>query len=143
MLEPMAVGVQAVKRGQVKLGDSVLIAGAGPVGFLTMLIAKASGATRIGMTDINQQRLDFARDYGQGRNCEIFKVPDAVASMPADYDVAIECTGVTSSAECCIQQLRKGGTLVMVGQGAQILNVQPILTKELAMVGVFRYCATA
>eukprot|EP01045_Picozoa_sp_COSAG04_P056602 COSAG04_NODE_26518_length_294_cov_0.584615_1_plen_97_part_11 len=61
--------------------------------------------------------------------------------MPDDFDVAIDCTGVVSSSETCIQKLRKGGMMVLVGMGSQKLDVQPILTKELDMVGVFRYCS--
>ena len=40
-----------------------------------------------------------------------------------------------------LQKLRKGGMMVLVGMGSQKLDVQPILTKELDMVGVFRYCS--
>ena len=143
MLEPMAVGTQAVRRGRISMGDKVLIAGAGPVGFLTMLIAKAAGATQIGMTDINENRLQFAKDYGEGNQCETYDVTKegVVDGMPDDFDVAIDCTGVVSSSETCIQKLRKGGMMVLVGMGSQKLDVQPILTKELDMVGVFRYCS--
>jgi L-iditol 2-dehydrogenase len=140
MLEPLSVGVQACKRGRVKTGDSVLIGGAGPVGFLTMLVAKAAGAARIGMTDINLPRLEFARDYGEGSNCEIFEMPGA--EIPDGWDVAIECTGAVSSTECCIEKLRTGATIVLVGHGSQNLDIRPILTKELDMMGVFRYCDT-
>lgn len=144
MLEPMAVATQAVKRGQIKMGDKVLIAGAGPVGFLTMLIAKAAGATRIGLTDINENRLKFAKDYGAGNNCETYDVTKegVVDSIADDYDIAVDCTGVVSSTKTCIAKCRKGGTMVLVGMGSQTLDIAPLINKELDMRGVFRYCNT-
>lgn len=144
MLEPMAVATQAVKRAQVKMGDKILIAGAGPVGFLTMLIAKAAGATRIGLTDINANRLKFAQEYGEGNNCETFDVTQdgVVASIDDDFDIAIDCTGVVSSTKTCIEKLRKGGVMVLVGMGSQTLDIAPLINKELDMRGVFRYCNT-
>ena len=142
MLEPMAVGMQAVKRGRIAMGDKVLIAGAGPVGFLTMLLCKAAGATSIGMTDVEPQKLSFAKDYGSGDNCDTFLVPGDVGSIPDKYDVAIDCTGVATATSTCIAKLRRGGVMVLVGMGTQQVDIMPVIAKELDMVGVFRYCNT-
>ena len=109
-----------------------------------MLVAKAAGATRISLTDINANRLAFAKDYGEGDNCETFDVTadGVVASINDDYDIAIDCTGVVSSTKTCIEKLRKGGVMVLVGMGSQTLDIAPLINKELDMRGVFRYCNT-
>ena len=56
LLEPLSVGVWACRKGEVGLGMSLLIAGAGPVGLMTALVARASGATRIVLSDVNPDR---------------------------------------------------------------------------------------
>lgn len=50
LLEPLAVGVHACKRASVTIGSKVLILGAGPIGLVTLLVAKSMGATKIVIT---------------------------------------------------------------------------------------------
>ena len=50
LIEPLSVAVHACRRGNVKVGQKVLITGAGPVGLMCMLAAKASGAAEICFT---------------------------------------------------------------------------------------------
>ncbi len=64
LLEPLSVGVWACRKAEVALGMSVLIAGAGPVGIMTALVARASGASRIVLSDVNPDRLAKASDLG-------------------------------------------------------------------------------
>lgn len=64
MMEPLSVGVHAVSTlGQFKSNQTVVVFGAGPVGLLSMAVAKGLGARRVIAVDINQQRLDFAKGY--------------------------------------------------------------------------------
>ncbi|KAI8233509.1 hypothetical protein K4K54_010284 [Colletotrichum sp. SAR 10_86] len=63
-IEPLAVAVMAVSSvAKMKHNANVAVFGAGPVGLLTMAVAKALGARRILAVDVNEQRLDFAKDY--------------------------------------------------------------------------------
>lgn len=50
LLEPLSVGVYACKRAQVGVGNKVLIIGAGPIGLVTLLVAKARGASTVVIT---------------------------------------------------------------------------------------------
>lgn len=64
LIEPLAVGVHAVaKLGKFQSGQSVVVFGAGPVGLLSMAVAKALGARRVVAVDINKERLEFAKQY--------------------------------------------------------------------------------
>ena len=64
MMEPLSVGVHAVANlGNFKANQSIVVFGAGPVGLLTMAVAKALGAKRVIAVDIVQSRLDFAKTY--------------------------------------------------------------------------------
>lgn len=50
LLEPLSVGVHACKRGAIGIGSKVLILGAGPIGLVTLLVAKAMGASKVVIT---------------------------------------------------------------------------------------------
>lgn len=50
MMEPLAVGVHACKRANIGIGSNVLIMGAGPIGLVSLLVAKAMGASMIVIT---------------------------------------------------------------------------------------------
>ena len=52
MLEPLSVAVYSVERCDVRMGDAVLVLGAGPIGLLCLLVAKAAGATQIAITGL-------------------------------------------------------------------------------------------
>jgi (R,R)-butanediol dehydrogenase/meso-butanediol dehydrogenase/diacetyl reductase len=64
LIEPAAVAVHSCDRGGVRVGNSVLVTGAGPIGLLTLLAARAAGATTLFLSDINDARLEA----GRGRN---------------------------------------------------------------------------
>ena len=57
-MEPLAVGVHACQRAGVALGKTVLICGAGPIGLVNLLTARAMGASEVIVTDISENRLE-------------------------------------------------------------------------------------
>lgn len=61
-LEPLSVSIAGMQRAGVKLGDPVLICGAGPIGLITLLCCQAAGACPLVITDIDEGRLAFAKD---------------------------------------------------------------------------------
>ena len=110
----MSVGVHACKLADLKIGQTVMIFGAGPVGLLTGAVAKASGATKITMVDISQSRLDFARNYvaneivlaereiPQGLNSIDFSKrfsQKLLESGIEQADVVLECSGAETSIQ--------------------------------------------
>lgn len=64
MCEPLSVGVHACRRANIGPETKVLIMGAGPIGLVTMLAARAFGAPKIVMVDIDDCRLSFAKVLG-------------------------------------------------------------------------------
>lgn len=64
MCEPLSVGVHACRRASVGPDSHVLILGAGPIGLITMLVARAFGASHVVLTDVDQLRLDKAKELG-------------------------------------------------------------------------------
>ena len=53
-LEPLSVGVHACRRGGVTLGSRVLVCGAGPIGLVNLMTAKANGASEVCITGLNR-----------------------------------------------------------------------------------------
>ncbi|MED4910758.1 zinc-binding dehydrogenase [Brevibacillus centrosporus] len=64
LVEPTAVAMQAVRQSKLKVGDKVAIFGAGLIGLLTLLAAKAAGASEIVMVDVSEERLAKAKELG-------------------------------------------------------------------------------
>lgn len=64
IVEPAAVSAYAIQQSGMKMGDTVLIAGAGPIGLLTVQVAVATGASQIFVTDLSENRLAKAKEVG-------------------------------------------------------------------------------
>jgi len=149
LMEPLAVGVHACRRAGVTLGKRVLICGAGPIGLVNLLTAKAMGAAEVIVTDINEGRLEVAKGLGADH---VYKVSSdkSAEEMAEDVgsllggnkpDIAIECCGVESSIRCSIFATKSGGVVVLVGLGKSEVTL-PIVNaacREVDIRGIFRY----
>lgn len=157
LLEPLSVALAAVDRSGLKLGDAALICGAGPIGLITLLCAKAAGAEPILITDIDQGRLDFARELVADKpgTLKTFLVPrgksaeELAAAMVEELggqepDVVLECTGVESSISASIFAARFGGTVFVVGVGKNEMQFpfMRLSTREVDLKFQYRYCNT-
>ncbi len=141
LLEPLSVGVWACQKGDVRLGTRVLITGAGPVGVMAALVARANGATQITMSDVNPQRLARAAELG-------FDVVDARSQALPDVveaDVLIECSGAAPAIVDGIRCVAPAGKVVLVGMSPTAMVELPvgvIQGRELWITGTFRYAHT-
>merc|ERR1712079_674644 len=120
LIEPLSVGIHACRRGNVSLGKNVLIMGAGTIGLVNLLVAKAMGAAKIVVVDISQERLDFAKTLGASEtfipprtntakeNAEIIKNEKFGGIQP---DITIECTGVEVCIQTAVFSTISGGTV--------------------------------
>ncbi|EFO15989.1 hypothetical protein LOAG_12517 [Loa loa] len=149
-LEPLSVGLHACRKAKIGIGNKVLVLGAGPVGLITMMIAKATNATMALITDINDQRLKVAKEVGADETLNVngLSTEDAVRIIVEKLgeapDVVIECCGVQSSIELAIKSVKDGGTVMLVALGAEYVKV-PILevvAKEVNLHGVIKYSNT-
>lgn len=73
MCEPLSVGVHACRRAGICPETKALIVGAGPIGLVSMLAARAFGAPRIVIVDIDERRLSFAKDLGADQTIQVSK----------------------------------------------------------------------
>ncbi|XP_023213901.1 sorbitol dehydrogenase-like [Centruroides sculpturatus] len=146
LVEPLAVALHACRRGRVTGGDKVLICGAGAIGLLTMLTAKAFGATRICVTDVRKDRLEFAKKLGA--DCTVLADPDddvcvrrVVESLGANPDVSLDCCGFQATVTVALKATKPRGVVVVVGigPGDSKLPLPETMLKEVDIVGVNRY----
>ena len=109
-----------VQYGRVKPGDVVAVVGAGPVGLAAIMTAGLYGASRIIAIDLDDSRLEHARQFGADYtiNAADDDLDKQIAALTADgfgVDVAIEAVGVPATFETAARLVRPGGTIANVG----------------------------
>ena len=114
--EPVAIGVQACRRGQVSTGDRVLILGAGPIGLALVEVARARGA-EVFITDIAPERLVTAAELGaQPIAAGDELLPEVLRLTNGEgMPVVIEATGNAQAMEQTVDLVAAGGRIVIVG----------------------------
>ena len=145
LVEPLAIGLHACNTGNVKLGHTVAIVGAGCIGLVTLLAAKAYGATKIIVGDVIEKRLQKAEELGaitvNTRETDFGqKVLELTGGRGAD--VCIDCAGFTPTVDACLTAAKPAGTVIIVGLGADRVdgfNTSMMSVKELTVKSIFRY----
>jgi L-gulonate 5-dehydrogenase len=114
--EPIAIGVQAARRGDVHETDTVLILGAGPIGLALIEVAQAKGA-KVYVTDIARDRLDFAQTLGAEPLASDETLFQRVMDLTGGEGMpcVIEATGSQRAMESTVDLVANGGRIVIVG----------------------------
>ncbi|XP_053995572.1 sorbitol dehydrogenase-like [Hylaeus anthracinus] len=148
LMEPLSVGVHACKRANIGIGSKVLILGSGPIGLVTLLVARAMGASKVVMIDRLKSRLDVAEQLGADATLlvkEEYTEPEVVKKIHdlfgEEPDRSIDAAGAQSSIRLAILATKSGGVAVLVGMGAPEVQIPLInaLVREVDIRGVFRY----
>ena len=145
MVEPVSVAVHALARGGDIQGKNVLILGAGTIGNLVGQAARASGADAVMVTDINDYKLDKARECGldfvvNPNNQDLHQA--IIRNLGPDRaDLILECVGAQETITQAVEQARKGTTVVVVGVFGSRPEVDLGLLQdhELSLVGTLMY----
>jgi L-iditol 2-dehydrogenase len=142
-------GVQSVG---LSLGRGAVVCGAGPIGLIALVAARASGAHPIVITDLEPKRLAFAKKfvpsaltYQVDRNLDAESNSKAIRKLfnfecVGEYgapEVVLECTGVESSVVTAAYTARRGGTVMVIGVGREIMNNIPFMHLSLGEVSCF------
>ncbi|KAL6354351.1 hypothetical protein LRP88_11681 [Fusarium phalaenopsidis] len=150
LVEPLAVAVHGIRLAGLEVGQRVLVQGSGTIGLLTAAVAKAYGARQVYITDVNLDKITFAKKYLE---CSAF-VPD-LGSTPEEnaarfktetglddgVQAVLECTGVEASTQTGLLALSAGGVFVQVGLGrpVQAIPIHAMSEKEIVLKTSFRY----
>jgi L-iditol 2-dehydrogenase len=151
LLEPLSVVMHGIKSAGLSLGRGAVICGAGPIGLIALTAARASGAHPLVITDLEPQRLEFARKFVPAvKTYQVDRNLDAQANAGkirelfdfaniGEYgapETVLECTGVESSVATAAYTARRGGTVMCIGVGKEIMNNLPFMHLSLAEVGI-------
>jgi L-iditol 2-dehydrogenase len=143
--EPLACVLHGVEEAKVRLGDTVTIVGAGPIGLLHMLTVKKIGAEKTIIIDLVQERLNLAKKLGvdEAINAEKKNVVEEVRKLTGGYgaDVVIEAIGLPATWEQALKLVRKGGTVLEFGGcplGTEIkIDTELLHYGEVTVLGAF------
>ena len=144
LAEPLAVALHGITLSGAKPGDRALVTGAGPIGMLTVAALRALGIEDVTVSEPGEIRRQRALEVGARDGC----APEELESPPMPYtivdepfDVALECSGHPKAMESAQCQLRRMGTLVLVGTGMRRpkFDHNRILLNELVVTGAFCY----
>jgi len=140
LVEPLSVGIAAVRKAGIVPGSTVLVAGAGPIGILTAAAARAFGASRVIVADPLPERRAIALAHGATEAIE----PYAVADLDGTLDVFIDASGARPAIASGLRALRGSGRAALVGMGAASVELDMFLlqSRELRVEGLFRYVDT-
>jgi L-idonate 5-dehydrogenase len=145
MTEPLAVALHAVKRAGVVSGKRALVTGAGTIGLLVALVAKAFGAIPVVVSDIVPVRRSKASELGADAALDPASadLADQVRALAGDgFDFIFEASGSPRALRGAFDLVRPGGTIVQIGTmgtGDTPLPANLIMNKEINLIGSMRY----
>jgi L-iditol 2-dehydrogenase len=116
--EPLACVLHGAEKANVKLGDTVAIIGAGPIGLLHLLVAKKMGTEKVIVIDLVEERLQVAQKLGaEIVNASQYDPTEKIKEFTEGYgaDVVIEAIGLPATWEQALKMVRKGGTVLEFG----------------------------
>lgn len=141
LVEAVSVAVHATEVTPVQLGDTAVVVGAGMIGLLTLQAVRAAGATKVIAVDLNDKRLEVAKQLGcdevlRADQCD---APSVIAEMTdgRGADIALEVVGATPTIQTAIESVRKGGNVTLVGNVSPTIELplQSVVTREITLRG--------
>jgi L-gulonate 5-dehydrogenase len=137
--EPLSIGLQAIRRGEIGAADSVLVLGAGPIGLAATMAARAAGA-RVAVSDPVPERqalavacgADLVLDGGEG-----IAVEAGAWSGQEGPSVVIDAVGASATVRLAVGLVAAAGRVVVVGisTAEAALPIAPLTRKEMTILG--------
>jgi L-iditol 2-dehydrogenase len=145
MLEAVAVAIHAVSLVEIPSGSTALVLGAGTIGLLVLQALRVAGSSRVLVADIDSSRLKLAAQLGA---TDVFSAEGGPVARVLELtggngvDVAVEAVGRNETVNAAIGSVRKGGSVILVGNIAQevTLPLQKVVTRQIRLQGS---CASA
>jgi threonine 3-dehydrogenase len=139
LFEPLGIAVRAAMTGEVA-GKNVLVAGCGPIGLLTVAVARAFGAHRIVVSDLVAQRLDLARQLGADVTIDVSHQALRNGVGTHEIDVAFDASGNAEAIAQALACVETGGQLILAGlpDGEVALDLaRHVLLREVTIRGLY------
>ncbi len=144
LTEPLGVALRGLNRGELQPGETVFIAGGGPIGLLSLLSARIKKAGRIIVSELAESRREMALRLGADHaidpaNVASVKVRELTDGLGAD--LSVEAVGITPTMNDCLAATRRGGRIVVAGVFDEpfSVNLMYLLIQEQSIIGAFGY----
>jgi threonine dehydrogenase-like Zn-dependent dehydrogenase len=145
LVEPMAVGYHAVRRGQPNPDDRVLVIGGGPIGQACLLAARRLGVQAMALSDVSPSRRDLCARLGADVvDPTAGNLPEAVADrLGGPATLVVDAVGVNRTVADAMAASSLGSRIVLVGMGSPQLDLAAytLSTAERSLIGSFTYTA--
>lgn len=141
LIEAVSIAVHAASITRVSLGDTAVVIGSGMIGLLAIQAIRLRGAARVIATDVEESRLEVARQLGADitLNAREVDIPAEVARLTGGRgaDAALEVVGHTQTVNDAIAAVRKGGAVTLVGNLSPKVEfpLQSVVTREITVQG--------
>ncbi|WP_141736779.1 L-threonine 3-dehydrogenase [Oligoflexus tunisiensis] len=125
------------------VGEDVLITGAGPIGIMAAAIAKHVGARHVVVTDINDYRLELAKQLGATRIVNVARenLPDVMREigMVEGFDVGLEVSGNAKAFRSMLDTINHGGRIALLGIFSEEVAIDwsTVVFKGLTIKGIY------
>ena len=123
LIDPLMVAYHAVRQSGIKLHDKVLVAGSGIIGYLIGALAKKAGASYVAMSKINDRKIQKAKEMDDFDAFFDGNASDRAQTMQAvtngGFDVAFEAVGSGDALAACMEAVRPGGKIMMIGNSME------------------------
>jgi len=122
LTEPLACVVHGIEESNIRLGDTIVVIGAGPIGQMLIMLAKKNGASTVIASDLAELRRDIAKKAGAdividpAKENPVVRVKEETSGLGAD--VVIEAVGIRHTWEQAVDMTRDAGTTVLFGGAA-------------------------
>ena len=146
LVEPLAIGFYAVKTANAQAGQTVVVFGAGCIGYMTLLALRAVGVRKIIVIDILENRLEKAEELGAWKTINGLKedVLSEVMRLTENKgcDLVIDTSGNEKCVGQAIEMIKKGCNILLLGYSHNDRMDLPIslaINKEITFKTIFRY----
>lgn len=125
------------------VGEDVLVSGAGPIGIMAAAVAKHVGARNVVITDVNEYRLELAREMGVTRAVNVSKesLNDVMheLGMTEGFDVGLEMSGAPPAFRTMLDTMNNGGRIAMLGIPPSDMSIDwtKVIFKGLFIKGIY------
>ena len=142
VVEPLAVAAYSVEKGNIQPGNTALIAGAGPVGLMTILALQCIGVNQVYVSEVSDPRREKAKELGATLTCNPMrsKVSSWIKEITAGrgVDAAFESVGIEATLKDCLSSVRFQGKVVVQGIFTDRVPIHMLgfVSRETTMIGV-------
>jgi (R,R)-butanediol dehydrogenase/meso-butanediol dehydrogenase/diacetyl reductase len=129
LLEPLTVALHAVRLSRLRLGDTAVILGAGPIGLFAQQCARLAGASRVYVSDVNPARRRVAEILGAHAVFDPARtdlVQQIVDCTEVGTDVAFECAGAKPTLQTAMELVRMGGQVMLISLAWEPVDCLPV-----------------